>query len=96
MLYRNPAAIQAAHPRTDPRQLGRLRVRREEKNLQVYLGYCRGFTGEEIRKIAENAGLEVVDYSDDGNWAVLRRASVSVTDEPNYACTIRKTAYKDP
>jgi hypothetical protein len=72
MLYRNPSAIQAAHPWTDPRQLGLISIRQEEKFFNVYAGYCRCFTGEDIRKMAEDAGLAVVDY--DENWAVLRAA----------------------
>ena len=34
------------------------------------------FTGEEISKMAEDAGLAVVDYDDDENWAVLRAANL--------------------
>ena len=47
-----------------------------KRYFNVYGGYIRCFTGDEIRKMAKDAGLAVVDlavvdYYDDKNWAVL-------------------------
>jgi hypothetical protein len=48
-----------------------LALLRKKQFFTVYVGYNRCFTGEEISKMAEDAGLSVVDYDDDENWAVL-------------------------
>jgi hypothetical protein len=48
---------------------------RTKRFFNVYVGYCRCFTGEEIRQLAEDAGLAVVDYDNDENWAVLRAST---------------------
>jgi hypothetical protein len=48
---------------------------RKKRSFCIYDGYRRWFTGEEISKMAGDAGLAVVDYDDDENWAVLRVAN---------------------
>jgi hypothetical protein len=48
----------------------------KKRYFNVYLGYCRCFTGEEIRQMAEEAGLVIVDYDDNENWAVLSAAKL--------------------
>jgi hypothetical protein len=40
-------------------------------------GYMRCFTGAEIRKMAEDAGLDVVHYDDDEYWYAVLRASTT-------------------
>jgi hypothetical protein len=47
----------------------------KKMSFNVYRGYCRGFTADEISQMAEDAGLAVVDCGDDGFWAVLRAAN---------------------
>ena len=50
---------------------------KEKRSFDVYIGYRRTFTGGEIRKMAEDAGLAVVHYDDDENWCAVLRASTA-------------------
>jgi hypothetical protein len=47
---------------------------RKKRSFNICDGYHRYFTAEEISKMAADAGLAVVDYDNNENWAVLRVA----------------------
>lgn len=52
-----------------------LAVSKKKRSFTIYDGYRRCFTGDDISEMAEDAGLAVVDFDDDENWAVLRVAN---------------------
>jgi hypothetical protein len=57
---------------------------RSSQKFDVYLGYVRSFTGMEIRKLAEDAGLEVVHLDDENYWhAVLRASTTTMVARPD-------------